>query len=57
MVVGIRNSSNENVEQKLVYCGKEEGKLIAIRNIIREVGVSWAFHIGFPTSHVDFCPE
>ena len=27
VVIGTRNASNTNVEQKLLYCGNEDGKL------------------------------
>ena len=37
VVIGTRNASNTNVEQKLLYCGNEDGKLLALRNILREV--------------------
>lgn len=33
--VGERNSSNTSVKQKLTYCGTEDGKKIAIRNLLR----------------------
>ena len=33
---GIKNATAENVEQKLVYCGTEEGKMYALRNIFRD---------------------
>lgn len=36
MVVGVRNGSNSNVTQSLLYCGTEEGKLLAMRNMLRE---------------------
>ena len=36
VLIGQRNTTNSDVEQKLVYCGKEEGKLLALRNIIQE---------------------
>ena len=37
VVIGKRTASNQNVEQRLLYCGTEEGKLLALRNILREV--------------------
>ena len=33
--VGERNSSNTSVKQELTYCGTEDGKKIAIRNLPR----------------------
>lgn len=36
IVVGIKNATTSNVNQKLVYCGGEEGKIYALRNIFRE---------------------
>ncbi|CAI2319636.1 unnamed protein product [Caenorhabditis sp. 36 PRJEB53466] len=33
--VGERNSSNTSVKQELTYCGGEDGKKIAIRNLLR----------------------
>uniref|UniRef100_A0A1I7UXY7 Probable ATP-dependent RNA helicase DDX52 n=1 Tax=Caenorhabditis tropicalis TaxID=1561998 RepID=A0A1I7UXY7_9PELO len=33
--VGERNSSNTSVKQELTYCGTEDGKKIAIRNLLR----------------------
>lgn len=44
VVVGMRNASNTNVDQKLLYCGNEDGKLLALRNILREV-------LPFPSPH------
>lgn len=44
VVIGTRNASNTNVEQKLLYCGNEDGKLLALRNILREVAFSWRAH-------------
>ncbi|OAO14304.1 DEAD/DEAH box RNA helicase [Blastocystis sp. ATCC 50177/Nand II] len=45
VVIGTRNASNTNVEQKLLYCGNEDGKLLALRNILREVVFSWCSHV------------
>lgn len=45
VVIGMRNASNANVEQKLLYCGNEDGKLLALRNILREVPPSLSPHI------------
>ncbi|CAI2169203.1 8864_t:CDS:10 [Funneliformis geosporum] len=36
VVVGLRNAATETIKQKLVYVGQEEGKLIAIRQLIQE---------------------
>ena len=36
VVVGERNAAAETVEQKLVFCGREDGKLVALRQIVRE---------------------
>ena len=44
VVIGTRNASNTNVEQKLLYCGNEDGKLLALRNILREVVFSQSSH-------------
>lgn len=35
IIVGLKEAANSNIEQKLVYCGDEHGKLVEIRNIIR----------------------
>ena len=34
--VGIRNSTAQAVEQKIVYVGKEDGKLSTLRQLIRD---------------------
>lgn len=34
--IGIRNSTATTVDQKIVYTGREEGKLLALRQIIRD---------------------
>ena len=36
VVVGERNAAAETVEQKLVFCGREDGKMVALRQIVRE---------------------
>ena len=36
LVVGERNAAAETVEQSLVFCGREDGKLVALRQIVRE---------------------
>ncbi|GJJ73878.1 ATP-dependent RNA helicase DDX52/ROK1 [Entomortierella parvispora] len=35
IVIGSKNAATETIDQKLVYCGSEEGKLIAIRQLIQ----------------------
>ncbi len=32
-----RNTSNENIKQELLFVGKEEGKLIALRQLFQAV--------------------
>lgn len=34
-IIGHKEAANKSIEQKLVYCGNEEGKLIAIRQLIQ----------------------
>ncbi|CAH1757511.1 8900_t:CDS:10 [Entrophospora sp. SA101] len=36
VVIGNKNAATETIKQKLVYVGQEEGKLIAIRQLIQE---------------------
>ncbi len=36
IIVGHKEAANTNIEQKLVFCGDEHGKLIAIRNMIQQ---------------------
>lgn len=36
IIIGHKEAANSNIEQKLVYCGNEEGKLIAIRQLVQE---------------------
>ena len=36
LVVGERNAAAETVEQSLVFCGREDGKMVALRQIVRE---------------------
>lgn len=36
LTVGERNSASSSISQRMVYCGHEAGKLIALRQIIRE---------------------
>lgn len=38
IIIGHKEAANVNIEQKLVYCGNEEGKLVAIRQMIQEGG-------------------
>jgi len=34
--VGAANSATETIDQQLVYCGSEHGKLVAFRNLVRQ---------------------
>ena len=36
IVVGTKNSASDTVKQRLVYCGQEEGKVLALRQLITE---------------------
>jgi len=36
IVIGSKNAATETINQKLIYCGSEEGKLIAIRQQIQK---------------------
>ena len=36
VVVGERNAAADTVEQKLIFCGREDGKLVALRQLVRE---------------------
>ncbi|SCU91247.1 LADA_0F08900g1_1 [Lachancea dasiensis] len=36
IIIGRKEAANSNIEQKLVYCGNEEGKLVAIRQMVQE---------------------
>ena len=36
LVVGEKNAATETISQKLVFCGREDGKLVALRQIVRE---------------------
>ncbi|CCK69975.1 RNA-dependent ATPase ROK1 KNAG_0D02250 [Huiozyma naganishii CBS 8797] len=36
VIIGHKEAANSSIEQKLVYCGNEEGKLIAIRQMVQE---------------------
>ncbi|CAL9734406.1 ATP-dependent RNA helicase Rok1p [Monosporozyma servazzii] len=36
VIIGHKEAANSDIEQKLVYCGNEEGKLIAIRQLVQE---------------------
>ncbi|SCU89366.1 LAFA_0E17524g1_1 [Lachancea sp. 'fantastica'] len=38
IIIGHKEAANSNIEQKLVFCGNEEGKLVAIRQMIQEGG-------------------
>lgn len=37
--VGVRNSGAETIKQRLVFVGREEGKLVAIRQLLQQ-GIS-----------------
>lgn len=34
VIIGQKNTANSNIDQKLIFCGNEEGKLVAIRQLI-----------------------
>lgn len=36
VIIGHKEAANSNIDQKLVFCGNEEGKLIAIRQLVQE---------------------
>ncbi|XDT41905.1 DEAD/DEAH box helicase [Nakaseomyces glabratus] len=36
VIIGHKEAANTNIEQKLIFCGNEEGKLIAIRQLVQE---------------------
>ncbi|PKY37747.1 P-loop containing nucleoside triphosphate hydrolase protein [Rhizophagus irregularis] len=36
VVIGLKNAATETIKQKLLYVGQEEGKLIAVRQLIQE---------------------
>jgi ATP-dependent RNA helicase DDX52/ROK1 len=36
LVVGERNGAADTIEQSLVFCGREDGKLVALRQMVRE---------------------
>lgn len=36
VVIGEANAAADLVEQKLVFCGREDGKLVALRQLVRE---------------------
>lgn len=36
LIVGERNAAADTVEQSLVFCGREDGKLVSLRQIVRE---------------------
>ena len=67
VVVGVRNSGANTINQRLVFVGREEGKLLAIRNIVHEglkppvliflqsKGLFWILHgLFFTLSDTDF---
>ena len=36
VVVGEKNAAADTVDQSLVFCGREDGKLVALRQMVRE---------------------
>ena len=36
LTVGKRNSANESISQKLVFCGKESGKILAVKQMVQK---------------------
>lgn len=36
LTVGERNSANESISQKLVFCGKESGKILAVKQMVQK---------------------
>ncbi|KAH3660429.1 hypothetical protein OGAPHI_007015 [Ogataea philodendri] len=36
IIIGHKEAANTNIEQKLVYCGNEHGKLLALREMLRK---------------------
>ncbi|EDO14524.1 hypothetical protein Kpol_274p7 [Vanderwaltozyma polyspora DSM 70294] len=36
VIIGHKEAANTSIEQKLVFCGNEEGKLIAIKQLVQE---------------------
>lgn len=36
VIIGHKEAANSNIEQNLIFCGNEEGKLIAIRQLVQE---------------------
>ncbi|AMD22590.1 HHL180Wp [Eremothecium sinecaudum] len=36
VIIGHKEAANSNIEQKIVFCGNEEGKLVAIRQLLQE---------------------
>ena len=39
IIVGIRNISNTSVKQELMFVGSEEGKLLAVRQLLKKEGI------------------
>ena len=37
--VGAANAATDTIDQKLLYCGNEHGKLVAFRALVLKVGV------------------
>ncbi|KAG0683416.1 RNA-dependent ATPase rok1 [Pichia californica] len=38
VIIGLKEAANSSIEQKIIYCGDEHGKLVAIRDIIQNGG-------------------
>jgi len=36
LTVGERNSANESISQKLIFCGKESGKILAVKQMVQK---------------------
>ncbi|CCE62735.1 hypothetical protein TPHA_0D00940 [Tetrapisispora phaffii CBS 4417] len=36
VIIGHKEAANANIEQKLIFCGNEEGKLIAIKQLVQQ---------------------
>lgn len=36
VIIGHKDAANSNIKQDVIYCGNEEGKLIAIRQLVQE---------------------
>lgn len=36
IVIGVKNAAANTIKQRLIYCGQEEGKILALRQLIEE---------------------